>query len=144
MSPFNNDNFLRFIYRVENFVSKILSIALVVVILVAVFDLLILLGRDLLTSIPEGYLNKALIEVFGLFLNILIALELLENLTAYLKKHVVQAELVVVTALIAIARKIVIFDPEKLETTDLIALALAALALSASYWLLRRTSHAKE
>jgi uncharacterized membrane protein (DUF373 family) len=85
-----------------------------------------------------GFFNKTLIEIFGLFLNILIALELLENITAYLKKHIVQVELVVVTALIAVARKIIIFDSNKYDKNDLIALANASLALSVSYWLIRR------
>ncbi len=140
MSPFKDENFLTLIHRVENFVSKILSVALVIVILVALFDLIVVLSKDLFTTLPRGFFNKTLIEVFGLFLNLLIALELLENVTAYLKKHIVQAELVVVTALIAVARKIVIFDTTKFAKTDLIALALAAMALSVSYWLLRRTS----
>jgi uncharacterized membrane protein (DUF373 family) len=67
----------------------------------------------------------------------LIALELLENITAYLKKHIVQVELVVVTALIAVARKIIIFDPAKYEKNDLIALAFASIALAASYGIIR-------
>jgi uncharacterized membrane protein (DUF373 family) len=40
--------------------------------------------------------------------------------------------------LIAVARKIIIFDLQKYSGTDLIALALAILALSISYWLIRR------
>jgi uncharacterized membrane protein (DUF373 family) len=143
MTVFKDDNFLRLIHRVENLVSKVLSVALILVILVAVLDLTIVLSRDLFTFEPVGFFNKTLIEVFGLFLNILIALELLENVTAYLREHVVQVELVVVTALIAVSRKIIVFDTEKLDSTDLIALALATLALSISYWLLRRTSHSK-
>jgi uncharacterized membrane protein (DUF373 family) len=79
-----------------------------------------------------------LIELFGLFLNILIALELLENITAYLKKHIVQVELVIVTSLIAISRKIIIFDLQKYSSNDLLFLSLATLFLSISYWIIRR------
>ncbi|MGK7874744.1 MAG: phosphate-starvation-inducible PsiE family protein [Xenococcaceae cyanobacterium] len=140
MKVLKNENFLKFIHLVENLVSKVLSIALIVVIIVSLFDLIILLSKDLFVSDPIGFFEKSLIEIFGLFLNILIALELLENITAYLRKHIVQVELVVVTALIAVARKIIIFDPKQYEKTDLIALAFASLALSASYWLLRRMS----
>jgi uncharacterized membrane protein (DUF373 family) len=70
----------------------------------------------------------------------LIALELLENVTAYLRKHIVQVELVVVTALIAISRKIIIFDPNKYSKDDLIALTVGTLALAASYWLIRKVN----
>jgi uncharacterized membrane protein (DUF373 family) len=95
------------------------------------------LVADLLRE-PTGFFSTTLIEIFGLFLNILIALEILENITAYLRKQVVQVELVIVTSLIAVARKIIIFDFEKLGGLDLIGLGAATLALSVSYWLVRR------
>jgi uncharacterized membrane protein (DUF373 family) len=133
-----DSNFLREIHRVENLVSKVLSAVLVVIILAAVVDLIVILLRDFV-SYPFGRTERNLLDIFGLFLNILIALELLENITAYLRKHIVQVELVVVTSLIAVARKIIIFDFNKFKNLDLIALALAILALSASYWLIRRS-----
>ena len=132
-----DENFLAFIKVIETFVSKILSFAMVIIILVAVFDLTIYMFQNL-DEAPLGFFNKVLMEVFGLFLNILIALELLENITAYLKKHVVQVELVIVTSLIAVARKIIIFDFSKATGIDLMGLALAIFALSISYWLIRR------
>lgn len=132
-----DENFLDFIKIIETFVSKILSFAMVIIILVGVFDLAIYMFQNL-DETPLGFFNKVLMEVFGLFLNILIALELLENITAYLKKHVVQVELVIVTSLIAVARKIIIFDFSKATGIDLIGLALAIFALSISYWLIRR------
>ena len=135
---FQDDSFMNSIHIVENIVSKILSLALIIVIIVSIVDLIIVLSQDLLTSEPVGFFNKTLIEIFGLFLNILIALELLENISAYLRKHIVQVELVVITALIAVSRKIIIFDPKLYQKADLIALALACLALSASYWLIRK------
>lgn len=132
-----DDSFLNLIHWIENFVAKILSLALSVVILVAVFDLVVFLIRDISAN-PTGFYHKSLIELFGLFLNILIALELLENITAYLKKHIVQVELVIVTSLIAVARKIIIFDLEKYSNIDLVALGVAILSLAISYWLIKR------
>ncbi len=140
---FKDENFLKFIHRIENIISKILSIALIIVIFVSLVDLILILSKDLFTTEPFGFFNKTLIEIFGLFLNVLIALELLENITAYLKKHVVQVELVVVTALIAVARKIIIFDPNKYAKDDLIALAIASFALAVSYWLIRRSNQSR-
>lgn len=132
-----DENFLSFIKVIETLVSKILSIAMVIIILVAIVDLAIFLSQNLFET-PLGFFNKVLIQTFGVFLNILIALELLENITAYLKKHVVQVELVIVTSLIAVARKIIIFDFTKATGIDLMGLALAIFALSISYWLIRR------
>ena len=135
-----DEDFMRSIHLIENIVSKVLSVALIVVIIVSLYDLVVILIRDLFTTEPIGFFGKTLIEIFGLFLNILIALELLENITAYLRKHIVQVELVVFTALIAISRKIIIFDPKKYSKDDLIALTVGTLALAASYWLIRKVN----
>jgi uncharacterized membrane protein (DUF373 family) len=132
----------------EGWVSKLLSVAMVVVILVAVYDLSIFLIRDFLipevTSPDFGRFSVSLFKIFGLFLNVLIALEILENITAYLKKHVIQVELVIVTSLIAVARKIIILDLEQKTALDLIALAVAIFALSGSYWMLRNVNQDKQ
>lgn len=134
--------FLRNIHYLENWISKILSVALIIVILISVFELIFNLGHELISP-PFGIIETNLLEIFGLFLNVLIALELLENITAYLKKHIVQVELVIVTSLIAVARKIIIYDSSKDQTHYyLFALAVAILALSVSYWLIKR-SHSK-
>ncbi|NCO73744.1 MAG: hypothetical protein GW856_00505 [Cyanobacteria bacterium] len=133
---FKDRNFLKLIHITENVVSKILSIALIIVIFVSLYDLMLVLVRDLFIE-PTGFFNRTLIEIFGFFLNILIALELLENITVYLRKHIVQLELVLTTALIAVARKIIIFDPSKYQKIDLIALGVAIICLAISYVLIR-------
>jgi uncharacterized membrane protein (DUF373 family) len=138
-SATSNENFLGFIKKIETLVSKVLAVAMVGVLLVAVADLCIFLVQELLSE-PYGFFAKTLIEVFGLFLNVLIALEILENITAYLRKHVVQLELVIVTSLTAVARKIIIFDFNKATGIDLIGLAIAIFALSVSYWIVYRTN----
>lgn len=134
-----DDNFLRLIDLVENIVSKVLSIALLVIMVVSLVDLVIFLAMDIFTE-PVGFFNQTIIELFGLFLNILITLELMENITGYLKQHIVQVELVIITSLIAVARKIIIFDFDNYSSLELMALAVAILALSGSYWLIRRTT----
>ncbi len=133
----SNRNFFKLVHWIENLVAKVLSIVLLILILVALVDLVVVIGSNILIE-PFDLINKTLFELFGLFLNILIALELLENITVYLKKHIFQVELVISTSLIAVARKIIIFDLQKYSGNDLIALALAIIALSVSYWLIRR------
>ena len=130
-------SYLKFIHWIENFVAKALSLTLSVVILIAVADLVVVLIKDVISE-PMGFYKKSILELFGSFLNILIALELLENITAYLKRHIIQLELVIVTSLIAVARKIIIFDFQKYSNLDLMALGIAIVCLAASYWLVRR------
>ena len=130
--------------KVETWVSKILSIAMVGVLLTTVVELCLFLIKEIILNNsfaePDKFFSVTIIKIFGLFLNVLIALEVLENITAYLKKHVVQLELVVVTSLTAVARKIIIFDFTKHTGLELIALAASIFALSISYWIVRRAT----
>jgi uncharacterized membrane protein (DUF373 family) len=132
-------DFLLFLESIEVLVAKILSLAMVGVTLFAVFELMIFIVQNLSFEFQnlsfESNVNfkSTLFEIFGLFLNILIALEILENITAYQKKHVFQVELVIATSLIAVARKITIFDLDKSTGIDLIGLAFAIFSLSVSY-----------
>ncbi|MEH2194384.1 MAG: phosphate-starvation-inducible PsiE family protein [Nostoc sp.] len=131
-----DENFMHIIENIEVLVSKVLSIFMVVVILVAIGDLAFFIFKELLSA-PYAKFNTTLYKIFGLFLNILIALEILENITAYLRRHVFQVELVIVTSLIAVSRKIIILDLEKVSGIDIIGLGIAILALSISYLIIR-------
>ncbi|MBW4658462.1 MAG: phosphate-starvation-inducible PsiE family protein [Drouetiella hepatica Uher 2000/2452] len=119
---------------------------MVAILLIAVVELCLFIGQEILLNNvladPDKFSTVTLIKIFGLFLNVLIALEVLENITAYLKQHGVQLELVVVTSLTAVARKIIIFDFSKSTGNELMALAIAILTLSISYWIVRRGSKA--
>lgn len=135
---------MRNIGRFESGVSKVLSVAMVLVIVVIIFDLFIYLFTSLSTEMinlrsrdPNIFFGRTLLDIFGLFLSVLIALEILENITAYLKKHVVQVELVIVTSLTAVARKIIILDLKEISGVSLIGLAIAILSLSISYFIVK-------
>ncbi|MBD1879786.1 MULTISPECIES: phosphate-starvation-inducible PsiE family protein [unclassified Coleofasciculus] len=135
-AAFRDENFLHQLENIEGIVSKILSIAMILVILLAIWNLGLSLVQTLIGQ-PDEPFTKTLFKIFGLFLNVLIALEILENITAYLKKHVIQVELVIVTSIIAVARKIIILDLEKTSGVDIIGLGIALLSLSISYWIIR-------
>ncbi|MEM9150911.1 MAG: phosphate-starvation-inducible PsiE family protein [Cyanobacteria bacterium P01_F01_bin.3] len=137
---FSDEGFLRNLERFEGLVSKLLSIAMVLVVMVVIVDLGIYLTQALLDPDPYNFLGKTLLDIFGLFLSVLIALEILENITAYLKKHVVQVELVIVTSLTAVARKIIILDLDKVTGVSLVGLAIAILSLSISYLIVRKVN----
>ena len=143
-SLFGDDVFLEVLHFFERLIAKILSASLIVVIFVSIVDLIKYLYSDLFGQHPIGFFGTTLIEVFGLFLNILIAMELLENISGYLKRNVIQVELVIVTSIIAVARKIIIFDFNKYSEMQLVALVVATLGLSASYWLLKQVGNRRE
>ncbi len=133
-----DDRFLEALQWLVGVITKVLAVAMVAVILTMLIDLTLYLIQSIFSG--TKFLFIGVTEVFGAFLSILIALELLENITAYLKRHIVQIELVIGTSLIAVARKIIILDFEKVDGVDLIGLSLAIAALSLSYWIVRRSN----
>ncbi|MFM8296182.1 MAG: phosphate-starvation-inducible PsiE family protein [Microcystaceae cyanobacterium] len=142
---FDDETFLDSLHGFEKLVAKILSLTLITVIVISIIDLLKIMVEEL-TSEPVGFFTKSLIGFFGLILNVLIALELLENITGYLKKNVIQVELVIVTAIIAVARKVIIFDFDKYSSNNLalFSLGFVTVCLAFSYWLIKRTNPGRE
>jgi uncharacterized membrane protein (DUF373 family) len=132
--------FLRGIDRFEQLIAKILSMLLVVLIVLASFELL----RQLVFSLLAGQAvahDDALIIYFGKLLNILIALELLQNLTAYLQRHAVQIQLVLLTAITAVARKLIVLPGADSSKPQLVvALGVCVVCLAGAYWLIRGIS----
>lgn len=129
--------FLRLIDQFEQLIAKVLSILLVVLILLASVALLRQLVLGLLggQSVAE---EGALIGYFGDLLNILIALELLQNLTAYLQRHAVQIQLVLLTAITAVARKLIVLPgSDESKPFLVVALGLCVVCLAGAYWLIR-------
>jgi uncharacterized membrane protein (DUF373 family) len=143
LDQLQNDTFLSRLHQFEGSISKVLSLGMVIVILAIVFDLAVVLVQAIFLTAPGTFLGQTVIDLFGLFLTVLIALEILENITAYIQKHVVQVELVIATALTAVGRKFIILDLDKVSGTTLIGLGIAIFALSISYWLVRTTHRSR-
>ncbi len=122
---------------------------MIVVIFALVWDVFYTVFWTVYNEITEfgnqGYLQTTLFDIFGLFLTVLIALEIVENITGYLKKHEFQLELVLVTSLVAVARKIIIFDLKSPNASDdLIGLSVAIFSLTLSYVLVRLLSKSQK
>lgn len=82
---------------------------------------------------------EALMDLFGIFLLVLIGIELLDTIKVYLRSHVVHVEVVVLVAIIAMARKVVILKVEELSGELLLGIASLILALSVGYYLIKKS-----
>ena len=88
---------------------------------------------------PVLLLNiEQLFVVFGFFLMILIGLELLESLRAYITEDQIHVEVIFTIALIAVARKVITLDLTKLSPLFLLGLAAVLLALAVGYFLIKK------
>ena len=76
-----------------------------------------------------------MLAMFGAFMAVLIAIEIFVNITIYLREDVIHVKIVMATALMAVARKIIILDLDLLEAPYLWGLASIVFAMSIGYWL---------
>jgi uncharacterized membrane protein (DUF373 family) len=135
---FDDENFLYVIDRTEQQLAKVLSAVLLVVMLAASLQMIWLVVEALRNAGNTDWLGVKLNKVLGDLLNLLIGLEVLQNITAYLRRHVVQIELVLLTAMTAVARKVIVLPAGAESKPQLLAgLGIAVLALAAAFWLVR-------
>jgi uncharacterized membrane protein (DUF373 family) len=129
---------LRFVDRGEKLIAILLALLLLAVTAVGSVQLLLVTARQLLEpGVP--WFGTRLNELLGDLLILLIALEVLQNITAYLRRGIVQIQLVLLTAMTAVARKVIVLPPgEESKPLLLIGLGIAVLALAGAYWLVRQ------
>src|SRR3984893_13562268 len=78
-------------------------------------------------------------SVFGEILTLLIALEFNHTLQYVVKREqsIIQTKVVLLIALLAVARKFIVLDLREVDSGQLLALAAITLALGLAYWLMR-------
>jgi uncharacterized membrane protein (DUF373 family) len=81
---------------------------------------------------------QGLLEIFGYFLLVLIGVELLETLKAYVKKDAIHVRVVLEVALIAMARKVIIEEPNAVPSLTLFGIAALILALGVAFYFERQ------
>lgn len=131
------DPFFRGLHRVIRFAVRVLAVLMVAVILWGVVDVVYILYERLVAP-PFLLLNITdILYTFGGFMAVLIAVEIFINIRLYLGTNIFPVQLVVATALMAIARKVIVLDFAELTPPYLFGIAATTLALGVTYWLLR-------
>ena len=127
-----------FLKKFEHAIVVSLITMMVVVVVLATIELAWIIIWDIIT--PPIFLLEIgeLLEIFGFFLLVLIGIELLETIKAYLLSNVVHVEIVLEVALIAIARKVIILDISKYESLTLIGIAALIAAVALAFMVIKR------
>jgi uncharacterized membrane protein (DUF373 family) len=115
------------------------------VLLVFIALVLLLTTAQLGWEIVAAFINPPLLHFdpnqllafFGGFLLILIGVELMNTVKIYLIDRSVHIEVILAVGLVAITRKVVVLDHEKLDGTSLIGIAVIIISLAVSYYLVR-------
>lgn len=135
MKLLDDNRFLTAIHSYERQLAKLLAVLLAVVIGIGSIQLLIESGAKIL-QLSTNWFDGNLINLLDRLLLIFIALEVLQNVTAYLRDQVVQIELVLLTALTAVARKVIVLPPgTENKPILMVGFGVIVVSLAAAYWL---------
>ena len=117
-----------------------LMVMMAIVLGLATLDLGWLIIKDIAKS-PLFFLSiDDLLEIFGLFMLVLIGIELLESIMkTYITHDQPHYEVVLSVAIIAIARKVIILDVKETDSLSLIGIAAIVVALTTGYYLMKKT-----
>lgn len=128
--------------KIEKLIYALLMIMLIAVLIASVVFLGWTLVISLIDSTPWQLETHEMIQVLGGFLLVLIGVELLDTIKAYFLENAIHVEIVVLLAIIAIARKVILLDPTGMSGFDygfeLIGIGIIVVGLSAGYYLIKK------
>ena len=128
--------------KIEKVIYAVLMVLLIVVLIAAIIDLSWVLYERLIVISPWLLQPHEMIDVLGGFLLVLIGVELLETVKAYFRENIIHVEIVVLLAIIAIARKVIILDPTGMTGDqfgiELMGFGVIVVGLAAGYYLIKK------
>jgi uncharacterized membrane protein (DUF373 family) len=133
---------LTFYQRFETCLAYLLTFVIGAVIVVALGRLIVSVVNTLVLESLNPLEHSVFQQVFGEIMTLLIAMEFNHTLRYQISRElgVIQARVVILIALLALARKVVILDVQDLTPAVVMALGILALSLGATYWLIREAN----
>ncbi|TVQ91209.1 MAG: hypothetical protein EA400_05105 [Chromatiaceae bacterium] len=125
------DRLLRLLHWILRMAAYALAITMVVVILEGVASVVMTVYKHLVSE--PWFIIPNIVQTFGAFLAVLIAYEIFANITLYIRTDVFPLKLVLATAMMAVARKIIVMDDY--AQGELIGMGALLLGLGLAYWL---------
>jgi uncharacterized membrane protein (DUF373 family) len=125
------------IVGVERIIVRALIGMMLLAILIGTVQLAGLLIRDILRPPVGLFTLDEMFELFGQFMLVLIGIELMDTVKSYIAEHHVRVESVIMVALIAISRKVIVMEQKDFPPTVLLGIAALILALGVAHYLLR-------
>ena len=133
---------IELVNKFEKGVYAVLMALLMVVLVGSLVDLVWLLFGALWVDSPGLLESRELIAVLGAFLLVLIGVELLDTIKAYFRENTIHVEIVVLLAIIAIARKVILLDPTDMTAFEfgfeLMGIGVIVVGLGAGYYLIKK------
>ncbi|PLY00574.1 MAG: hypothetical protein C0622_08530 [Desulfuromonas sp.] len=131
----NREPLINFLQKIIKYAVRVLAVLMTAVILWGVVDVFWVLYQKLISPPVMMLTINDILATFGAFMAVLIAIEIFVNIIIYLRDDVIHVKIVLATALMAIARKIIILDYDKISPDFVWATAGVTLAMAIAYWL---------
>jgi len=124
--------------KIEKIIATVLLILMGVVVASGAIEVAYEIVMGLIE--PPGFFLgvSELFDVFGLFLMVLIGLELMTSIHMYLDDQKIHAEMMFLVALTAVTRKIVIMDSGAMDPMLVFSIGFLIIALAAGYYLIKK------
>jgi len=139
------DKAVSFIHKTKRWMSFVVLILMTAIVAIAIVELGIILILDIFDPTDDVLFLEIdeLFSIFGFFFIILIGFELVETVEMYFKDNVIHAEVVLLVAVIAVSRKVILLDLEKYEPLAIVGLGIIIIALGGCYCLIKSSYRRK-
>lgn len=130
---------LTFYEKFEHLIILVLTALIALVVVLAVWNLAVKILVSLFTSGIDPTDYRVFQALFGMIFTVIIALEFKRSLLVLAdRRHsIVQVRTVLLIAMLAVVRKLMILDLATTDAPELFALAAAVLSLGGVFWLVR-------
>lgn len=134
-----------FVQRVARRAEHAIILALIIMMALVLVLATIELGRQIVIEMinPPWFVLDVdvLLDLFGVFMLVLIGIELLDTIKVYFNERVVHVEVVMLVAVIAVARKVIVLEPDYYDPLTLFGIALLVITLAVGYYLIKRAGN---
>jgi len=124
---------------IQNVIIYSLIVLMTFVLLLATIELGYYIFKSVIESDYAVINLNLLMELFGTFMLVLIGIELLDTIKVYLTEKVMHVEVVVLVAIIAVARKVVVLKIEDIDGLKIIGVAFIIVSLAVAYYLIKKS-----
>ena len=131
--------------KFEHYIIIGLLVMMILVVFIGSVELAVMLVERMLSPFPKWILLNIseMLEIFGFFMMILIGIELIETIKIYLVDESIHVEVICLVAIVAVTRKVIILDVDKLPPVTLLGIAAIILALTVGYFFLKKAMNEK-
>jgi uncharacterized membrane protein (DUF373 family) len=133
---------IEIVNKFEKVIYAVLMALLMVLVVVSVIDLALILYKSWGTTRLYMLETSVIITILGAFLLVLICIELLDTIKAYFYENTIHVEIVILLAIIAISRKVILLDPSGMSGIEfgieMMGIGVIVICLAAGYYFLKK------